>query len=40
LTERYVLDASALLVLLINEPGEERVRIALGTAIMGAVNCS
>jgi len=40
LVARCVLDASALLVLLNNEPGEEQVRNALGIAVMSAVNHS
>ena len=35
---RWVLDASALLALLLREPGADKVRAALGEAIMSVVN--
>jgi ribonuclease VapC len=34
----YVLDASALLALVHGEPGAERVRAALGQAVISAIN--
>ena len=34
----YALDASALLCLFNQEPGQDRVRAALGSAVMSAVN--
>ena len=40
MSEAYVLDASALLCLLQEEPGAERVAIALPAAMIGAVNYS
>ena len=40
MSETYVLDASALLCLLQEEPGAERVARALPAAVIGAVNYS
>lgn len=40
MSETYVLDASALLCLLQEEPGAERVARALPVAVIGAVNYS
>jgi PIN domain nuclease of toxin-antitoxin system len=39
-TERYVLDASALLCLIRNEPGADKVRAALADSSISAVNLS
>jgi len=39
-TERYVLDASALLCLIRNEPGADTVRAVLPESSIGAVNLS
>lgn len=38
MTDRYVLDASALLCLFFNEPGAERVGAVLSAALIGTVN--
>ena len=40
MTERYVLDASAVLCLIRNEPGADRVKAALADSRISAVNLS